>query len=160
MSLLWERFCILPKHVCYFYCRANSPPTFTVIPSDIRINDGQTIVLKASVDGTNYYGMYGIRSEFIIKLVNKDISVAQTNFLWTGYPKPTIQWLKDDEDLQESATCDVIEETTYSCLVIPNPTIEHAGDYICRAVNSEGICESFFTVTMEKSNWNIHNLKL
>lgn len=68
-------------HVCYFYCRANSPPTFTVIPSDIRINDGQTIVLKASVDGTNYYGMYGIRSEFIIKLVNKNISVAQTNFL-------------------------------------------------------------------------------
>lgn len=99
--------------------RANSPPTFTVIPSDVKINDGQTIVLKAIVD---------------------------------GYPKPTIQWLKDDEDLQESATCDVIEETTYSCLVIPNPTIEHAGDYICRAVNSEGICETFFTVSMEKND--------
>ena len=34
-----------------FFCRANSPPTFTVIPGDVNITDGQTIVLKASVDG-------------------------------------------------------------------------------------------------------------
>lgn len=51
----------------YFYCRANSPPTFTVIPSDVKINDGQTIVLKAIVDG-NYYGINVIRSNFIIKI--------------------------------------------------------------------------------------------
>nr|XP_022325334.1 titin-like isoform X5 [Crassostrea virginica] len=99
--------------------RANSPPTFTVIPGDVNITDGQTIVLKASVD---------------------------------GYPKPTIQWLKDEEDLQESADCDVIEETTYSCLVIPNPKHEHAGNYICRAVNTEGVCEKFFTVSIETND--------
>lgn len=46
------------KKMCYFYCRASSPPTFTVIPSDVKINDGQTIVLKACVDG-NYDGIYG-----------------------------------------------------------------------------------------------------
>lgn len=55
------------KNVYYFYCRANSPPTFTVIPSDVKINDGQTIVLKAIVDG-NYYGINVIRSNFIIKI--------------------------------------------------------------------------------------------
>jgi hypothetical protein len=69
----------------------------------------------------------------------------------TGLPKPTIQWLKDDEDLQESADCDVIEEATYSCLVIPNPMQKHVGKYICRAANTEGICEAVFAVTMEMS---------
>lgn len=48
------------KKKCVFCCRANSPPTFTVIPSDVKINDGQTIVLKAIVDG-NYYGINVIR---------------------------------------------------------------------------------------------------
>ncbi|XP_062595919.1 titin-like isoform X3 [Saccostrea cucullata] len=114
-SLVWEK----PLE------RANSPPTFTVTPGDVKIIDGQTIVLKASVD---------------------------------GYPKPSIQWLKDDDDLQESAHCDVIEEATYSCLVIPNPTQEHVGQYICRAVNTEGVCETVFAVTMDMGD-EMNNMK-
>ncbi len=60
---------------------------------------------------------------------------------WTGFPKPTIKWYKDDEEItehDEGYTFKSDEDGTLSC-IIEKTKKKDEGAYKCKAENSEGV---------------------
>ena len=64
-----------------------------------------------------------------------------------GNPHPRIQWFRNGRQISGDGDLDIIEEESYCCLVIPSPTEEHAGEYVCQAVNDLGVAEARFQLT-------------
>ena len=75
-----------------------------------------------------------------------------------GYPRPEIEWLKDDSVLinntsniaihDEQKNCESIKCTVYSYLWILNATMNDVGSYTCNATNFAGYDSSTAQLTL------------
>ncbi|KAK3083319.1 hypothetical protein FSP39_019350 [Pinctada imbricata] len=63
-----------------------------------------------------------------------------------GNPPPRVQWFRGERQISGDGDLDIIDEGSYSCLVIPCPTAEHAGKYSCQAINDLGVAETHFNL--------------
>lgn len=56
----------------------------------------------------------------------------------TGYPKPTLIWLKDGQTFIDN----VPTAAAYKYLIIPPGTLFNSAKFTCKATNSKGIVET------------------
>ncbi|XP_021352037.1 titin-like [Mizuhopecten yessoensis] len=66
-----------------------------------------------------------------------------------GFPPPQVLWLRDGEELSDGEEVEILEENESQCLIVWEARPEHAGQYICRAVNSQGTTEVKFNVDIQ-----------
>ncbi|XP_053098888.1 hemicentin-1 isoform X3 [Hemicordylus capensis] len=81
------------------------------------------------------------------KMTNASVTINQPISLFcevSGNPFPIITWYKDDVQVVESSTLQILNNG--KLLKLLKATIDDSGQYSCKATNVAGISEKFFTV--------------
>lgn len=84
-----------------------------------------------------------------INKIKKNSSSARLLVKVTGYPRPTIKWHTDGVavEVTETRTVETYEDGT-SALTLHKTTLEDCGEYVCEAMNRNGVDTTVTTLVV------------
>ena len=78
-------------------------------------------------------------------------------YIFTGYPRPTISWYKNGQDLVPKEGSVVISwEHNHAKLELYNVNVKDAGRYTCKAENSVGSASSTADVVVKSKFFHFY----